>query len=163
MEHKTFQDSKKSGFTLIELLITIAILTTLAVIGGVNLFSYSSRQSLTSAADEIVAILRQAQTSSISQESGDQWGVHFLNATTTQGLIQLFHGSSFAAGTLVNSQVLPSGVQFINPVSGTSTDVIFSKVTGYPNASASIKLALIIDSNTSSTITISAIGKVSRF
>ncbi len=150
------------GFTLIELMITLAILTIVAVIGGVNLFNYYSRQNLTSAANEIVALLRQAQNSSLTQESGDQWGVHFSNVTTTQGLIQLFHGSSFASGTLANSQSLPTGVQFINPVSGTSTDVIFSKVTGYPNTSASIAVALTANLNTSSTIIINVIGQVSK-
>ncbi len=153
---------KSAGFTLIELLITMAVLTTIAVIGGVNLFNYYSRQNLTSAADEIVAILRQAQNSSLSQENGDQWGVHFLNSTTTRGLIQLFHGSSFASGTLVISQILPNGVQFNDPASGSSTDVIFSKVTGYPNASTSIIVALITSPNTSSTIIISAVGQVSK-
>ncbi len=151
-----------SAFTLIELLITVAILTVVAAVGGVNFFNYYSRQNLTSAANEIVAILRQAQNSSVSQENGDQWGVRFLNATTTHDLIQLFRGSSFASGALVISQELPAGVQFINPVSGASMDVIFSKVTGYPNAAVSIKLALIAEPNTSSTVVISIIGRVSK-
>jgi len=153
---------KSAGFTLIELLITLAILTTVAVIGGVNLFSYYNRQNLTSAVDEIIVLLRQAQSSSVSQESGDQWGVHFSNEVATEGFIQLFRGSSFASGTLVNSRVLPSGVEFTNPVSGTSTDVIFSKITGYPNASASIAVAL-TNLDASSTVVISIIGRVSKF
>lgn len=150
------------GFTIIELLITLAILTTISVFGGVGLFNYYSRQNLTSATDEIMAILRQARNSSITQENGDQWGVHFFNATTTRGLVQLFRGSDFSSSTMAFSQFLPTGVQFVNPASGDSLDVIFSKVTGYPNASTSIILSLATNSTASSTIVISAIGQVSK-
>lgn len=150
------------GFTLLELLIIMGILTTVAVISGINLSNYYSRQNLTSAANEIVAILRQAQNNSLSQESGDQWGVHFLNATTTQGLVQLFRGSSFTSGILVNSQALPAGVQFVYPALGSSTDVIFSKVTGYPNASTSIFVALKNNPAVSYAITINEVGRVAR-
>lgn len=155
------QDSRKSGFTLIELLIAVAILTVVTVIGSVNLFNYYSRQNLSLTVDEIIAFLRDAQGRSLTQESGDQWGVHFSNATTTN--FQLFHGPSFASSTLVMNRDLRPGVQFIAPATGSSTDVVFLKITGYPNASTSIIVALKSTSTQAYTINISAIGRISKY
>lgn len=151
------------GYTLIEILITMTILAAVAAVGSISLFNHYSYQNLNISANEIVATLRQAQGNSLTQQNGEQWGVHFLNATTTQGLFQLFRGSDFASSTLVSSQELPIGIQFIDPVSGTSEDVVFSKITGYPDAPISIVVGFKNNPNVSSTIVINAIGRVSKF
>jgi len=153
--------TKSAGFTLIEVLIIVAILAVIATIGSVYLFNYYSRQNLSLTVNEIIAVLREAYNGSITQENGDQWGVRFSNVAAP-GSIKLFRGSSFDSGILISSLDLRAGVQFIYPVSGNSADVIFSKVTGYPNASTSIKVALTRDSNASSSINISVVGQISK-
>ena len=153
--------TKSAGFTLLELLLTIAILAVVAIFGSINLINYYSRQNLNLTVDEIIAFLRDAQNRSITQESGDQWGVHFSNTTSTKNF-QLFHGPDFASGTLAMSRDLRVGVQFVAPAAGTSTDIIFSKVTGYPNATTSIVLILGNNPNQAYTITINAVGVAAK-
>lgn len=153
------------GFTLIEFLITVAILVTVAVIGGLNLFGYYSRQNLELTINEITALIRDAQNRSLTQQDGnadsqgDQWGVHFENAS--QDSVKLFCcGSSYAAGTLVSVYVLRASTQFTDPGEGNSKDIVFRKITGLPFTSATIKISLVNNSSASSTITINGNGVI---
>lgn len=142
------------GFTLIELLITVAILTAVAVIGGINLFGYYSRQNLELTINEITALIRDAQ--------GEGWGVHFENAVSQDSVKLFCCGASYASSTLVSVYVLRANTQFTNPAEPNFQDIIFSKLTGYPNASTSISIALKGNPSASSTITVSAIGRVTK-
>lgn len=167
--HKFVVSNRSNGFTLIELLITVAILTAMAAVGGINLFGYYSRQNLELTAEEISALIRDAQNRTLVQQDGnadgqgDQWGVHFENRISASDLAQLFCcGSSYASGTVVSANNLRMGIQLTDPNEGNSKDIIFSKLTGYPNASTSIEIALKSDPATSFIVAINAIGQVSR-
>lgn len=159
----------EKGFTLIELLITTAILAVLAVVGSVSLFGYYSRQNLELTADEIIAFARDAQNRSFSQQDGngdgegDQWGLRFTNATATQDYIELFSGPTYATGTISSAYSLRVSTQFTDPSQGNSKDVVFSKITGYPDASSTIKIASISNSSVSTTISIDGKGIISSF
>jgi len=142
------------GFTLIELLIVIAILVTLAVIGGLNLFNYYRRQNLELTVNEITALIRDAQNRSLSQQDGNQWGLRFENAT--QDSIKIFYATS----TLTSTYVLRAGVQFTDPGEDNSQDIVFKKITGLPLTSSTIKIALKGNSAVSSTITINENGVI---
>jgi prepilin-type N-terminal cleavage/methylation domain-containing protein len=154
------------GFTLVEVLITITILAAIAAVGGINLFGYYSRQNFELTIDEIMALIRDAQNRSLSQQDGnadgqgDQWGLHFEN-TTQQDSVKLFCcGTSYAAGALISVYNLRTSVQFTDPNEGNSKDMVFSKLTGYPNIATSITINLRNNLIASSTITVSAIGRL---
>ncbi len=151
---------KNKGFTLIELLISIGIIVVLASISFISLLGYKQRQSLVSATQEIVAVVRNAQDRSISQEGGSRWGVHFENPLSASAFYDLFQGSSYASDTVVSRSVLPSGLQFDSPAYGSSSTIIFSPISGLPDGSADIKISLINNSTNSSTITVSTNGEV---
>ena len=164
---KSFLADRITGFTLIELLITVAILAAIAAIGGINLFSYYSRQNLGLSAEEITAMIRDAQNRTLVQQDGnaddqgDQWGIHFENKISAPDLAQLFCcGSSYALGTVVGTYNLRTGVELTDPSEGNSKDIIFSRLTGYPGAATSITIALKNSPSVSSIITVSAIGQV---
>lgn len=148
------------GFTLIELLISMGIIVVLAGISFISILNYKQRQSLVSATQEIVAVVRNAQDRSISQESGSRWGVHFGNLSSASAFYDLFRGSSYVTGTVASRSVLPSGLQFDSPASGSSSTIIFSPISGLPNGSADIKISLINNSTNSSTITVSTNGEI---
>lgn len=158
---------KSAGFTLIELLITVAILAAVAAVGGINLFSYYIRQNLKLTAEEITALIRDAQNKTLAQQDGnadgqgDQWGVHFENRISDSDSVELFCcGSSYALGTVINDYNLRTGVELNDPSEGNSKDIILSKLTGYPSAPVSIEVALKSDPATSFIVAINAIGQV---
>lgn len=112
---------KNKAFTLVELLITIAI----AIVLGVVVFaSYSGKNNSTdisSATQEIVALLHQAQSRTIA---GDQngttgigfWGVELINGTgTVTPFFSLFYATStarLASASLVGHYFLPGTVSY---------------------------------------------------
>jgi len=158
---------ERSAFTLVELLITIGILAILAGIGFISIVNYREQQDLTSTTQEIVEVLRNAQNRSLSQEAtsttgtGGSWGVYFENPNGDgNDFYELFQGSSYASGTVVSRSNLPFNVQFNIPASGSSSTVIFSPITGLPDSATTIKISLISNPTSSSTIMVNANGKI---
>ncbi len=154
---------------MIELLVTAAILAAIAAVGGINLFGYYIRQNLKLTVEEVTALIRDAQNRTLvaqdgnADDQGDQWGVHFENKTSAPDLVELFCcGQSYALGTVVSAYNLRIGVELNDPIEGNSKDIVLSKLTGYPNAPASIEIALKNNPANSFVITISEIGQVLR-
>ncbi len=148
------------GFTLIELLITIAITVAAATLGIMNLVSHRQERDLTLTTQEIATVIRNAQDRSIAQEEGSRWGVYFENPSSGSDFYELFKGTTYATGTIVSKSVLRSNIQFDVPISNSSSTVIFSPITGLPDASSTIKISLIGKSTSSSTITINSNGEI---
>jgi len=149
-----------AGFTLVEVIVVIAIMVVMATFGFLNIVNYKNRQNLNAAGQEIVTVLRNAQDRSLSQEGGSRWGVHFENPISGSDFYNLFKGSSFATGIVNSQSVLPSNIQFDNPASGSSANIIFSPITGLPDAATTIKISLVDNSAVSITITVSSNGKI---
>ncbi len=144
----------KRGFTLIELLLVISITIALGTITGLNLYGIYIRRNLNSDIQKVVYVLRTARDNSINQEQVSQWGVHFENPTSGQGFYVLFRGDSYSAGVSSLRKTLGQGVQFTSPPSGSSADVIFSKLTGLSSTASPIIISLISDATASGTISI---------
>jgi len=151
---------KLYAFTLVELLITIGVIAILATTSFLSVVNYKQRQSLGFATQEIVTVLRNAQDRSLAQEGGNRWGVYFMNSASGDDFYDLFTGISYASSGIVSRSVLPSGVQFTTPASGSNITVIFSPVTGLPDDAATVKISLVGTSTTSSTITVNSNGKI---
>ena len=133
----------RKGFTLIELLIVLGIIGIISIVVLTMLAGRQSRAGLDSTTRQIVALLREAQSRSFSQEDGASWGVHFDNPVSGAPFYALFRGS-YAATNVVVGQSLASSVRYSTlsiPLGG-ALDVIFSKVTGLPLSAVSISLEL---------------------
>jgi prepilin-type N-terminal cleavage/methylation domain-containing protein len=148
------------GFTLIELLITIAITMAAATLGIMNLVSHRQERDLSLTTQEIATVIRNAQDRSIAQEEGSRWGVYFGNPSSGGDFYELFKGTSYAAGTIVSKSVLRSNIQFDIPASNSSSTVIFSPITGLPNASTTVKISSVGVPTSSSTIIINTNGEI---
>jgi len=150
----------QKSFTLIELVISITIISILAAVGFASIIKYKERQDLNSASQEIVVVVRNAQDRSLSQESGDRWGVYFENPASGTDFYDMFKGLSYASGTIVSHNVLSFNIQLDIPTSGSSSTIIFSPVTGLPDNSITIKISLIGSPTSSSTIVVSSNGEI---
>lgn len=148
------------GFTLIELIIVIGIIAIISVVATLNIFSYREQQDLDLTTREIVVALRNAQDRSISQESGNRFGIHFENPSGGQSFYDLFSGTTYATGTIISKVTLRSSLQFFDPGSGNNKDVIFMPVTGLPNASTTIIISLKRNSSVLKTIIINTNGQI---
>src|SRR3990167_5556453 len=135
------KSSKGAGFTLLEILLVFGIAAILAAATAPGFFRYRAARQLPAQVTSVVAVLRATQARAVSQEGGNQWGVHFEYPASDPQFYQVFSGASWAAGTKEVRTNLGTYVTFVAPASGASTDVIFTKRTGTTTA-ATITLAL---------------------
>ena len=147
------------AFTLIELLVVIGITAILAVFFIMSPLSFRSQQDLNLTVSEMIAVLRNAQDNSMSQESGSVWGIYFDNINGS-GFYDFFSGSNYSSVNIVSRSSLRSNIKSVQPAIGASSTVIFSAVSGLPVASTTIIIALREDSSSSRAITINANGQI---
>jgi prepilin-type N-terminal cleavage/methylation domain-containing protein len=149
-----------SSFTLIELLIVIAIFSVIIALTFSNLFGKRQATDLSAAKQEIVALLREAQSRAANQDGGKNWGVYFGNPASSTSFFSLYSSSSYA-GSAIESHPLPSDLGYSLPPSASSTDINFSQITGLPGQSATIGIYVISNPAESSTIIVATSGAIS--
>lgn len=148
------------SFTLIELLIVIAIMTILATVGSFSLFNFRAQNILNLSANEIISLLRNAQNRSITQENGDRWGVRLENPSGQDDFYALFQGAIYSpANTVLRANLRPA-VQFNDPSSGASKDIVFNPISGLPTVSTTVIISLKSNSSDTRTIIINANGRI---
>ena len=152
----------RSAFTLIELLIVIAIIVIIVVVVMMNFLGRRNTVDLANAAAQVTALLRQAQSASMAQESGASWTVQFQNATNTAPFYALISSVNGVSST-VGYYRLPNTVAYITSTLplGSSLTVPFSQISGGTATSTNIGLYLISDPSQQETISISSLGAVS--
>lgn len=147
--------AKRGGFTLIEMLIVLSIGVILGTIGILSLSNYRREQSLRLSAQSIVAFLKDAQSRSISQEEGLQWGVRFYEPAGGRDSYYLFTDPAVPRSVVA----LPASVEF-DPASGPfPKDVTFAR-TGLPLSSAAVIIRLSGNPTATRTITVNAQGTI---
>jgi len=155
----------QKGMTLIEILISLGLLVIFGALTVIYLPNYRVGQDLDFDAKNIVAVLRDAQQRSITQDSitagsVEQWGVHFENPSNTTGFYQAFRGTSYP-GTIITYNILKPGIEFADPATGASTDIFFQTISGIPViASSSVKIRIKNDPTKLKTITVNAYGAI---
>jgi len=128
------------GFTLTELLITIGVFVIVAGISVPLFVGFKQRHSFELDAENVVAVIRNAQDRAVFGEGASAWGVRFTNSTSTNDYYEVFSGSVYATSSVILSEQLSSASSFTNPISGTSTVVIFTAITGVPDNAQSIMI-----------------------
>ncbi|MDE2001466.1 MAG: fibronectin type III domain-containing protein [Patescibacteria group bacterium] len=128
------------GFTLVEVMVVLGITAILGTVGFIVIPAYRAQNTLTLTTEELVSYLRSAQEKSVAGEQGTTWGVHMVADQSGTDSYQIFYGSSFANGTLSTTVPLPTQVEFSDPIQGSTKDVLFTRVTGYPDTVKTIDL-----------------------
>jgi len=131
----------KKGFSLVELIIVVGIIAIMATIGVSDYLSTRSQKRLELAAEVLVRELNLTMERSRSQEDGHQWWIHFDNPDgSNNDLYTVCYGTYTApgadcaaeGGTESKRTILGAGLDFTEPASGTTKEIIFTKSTGLP-------------------------------
>lgn len=121
---------KSAGLTLVEMLIVVSLLAILLGLGTIVFSGFARKDQIESTAQEIVAVLGEAQAKTLAgysqgQESGLNFGIHFQ----TDAYI-FFSGTSFDPQDQTNQKfTLPVRLE-ISTIFFPSGNVIFEKITG---------------------------------
>lgn len=133
-------------FTLVEFLIIISIIFVLIVLGVINFRSFQKEFILENAAEEIINVLKLAQSKTLASEGASQWGVYFETSTSPHQYI-LFQGSTFQSRTTSSDEIqqLPFSVEFSEINLGEKSEVVFNRISGIVDQPGSVSLRLIND------------------
>lgn len=139
------------GFTIIEVVIVLALLSIVSLGAIIFTRSFSSHQDVSAIAEVIASAINQAETQARGVVGDSPWGIKIFT-----GEIVVFKGISYAARD-INSDFrhnIGNGIV----VTG-ATEVVFSKLYGYPNISGNI---IITAGQDNKTISLNAKGVVTK-
>lgn len=131
-----------TGFTIIELMVAILIMASISTIVVTNFPVMQKQVSLNNVNQELIAVLRLAQVKAMTAESNSAYGVYF-NYSVTPNKYILFKGSSYASRdtTADRTYSFPRGISMGVSLTPTGQQVVFSKITGVPQAYGTILLS----------------------
>ncbi len=126
------QSFLQSGFTLIEVLLVVAIIGVIAAFSAPIYQSLSNNNELDVALNVMIQDLYRAQSYSRNIADDKPWGVAINGQTIT-----LFRGSSYATrdSAFDDNYLVPDVIQLTG-----SSQVLYAKLTGLPQSTASISL-----------------------
>ncbi|MGB7958176.1 MAG: type II secretion system protein, partial [Minisyncoccia bacterium] len=133
------RSAKERGFTLIEVGIVVTIIAIMGVVAAIALTGRKNTNDLANTTTAVTALLREAESRSVTQVQGASWGIHFSNTTSTAPFYAIFY-SYYSPTTTVGYYRLPSDIAYVPstlPIGG-SLDVIFSQISGTSSASTTV-------------------------
>lgn len=149
--------SSRAGFTVMELMLVIVFL---ALAGSSALFMFKNQEqgTLEAEAQGVVSRVREARARAQAGVDGLSWGVHFENATTSP-FYAIFPGGTYVSASST-AYYLSSSVGYGALPQGSSTDIIFTKLSGGSSVSTTIVFALQSDASKTETLLISSEGNI---
>ncbi|MDP3093897.1 MAG: hypothetical protein Q8N16_04000 [bacterium] len=147
-----------AGFTLLEFLIILGTVVLLLGLTVPALRGFQENLSLSNNAEEIMSVLRLAQSKTMASEGRDSWGVYFSGQTHT-----LFKGISFVQREPASDKVyqLSKRVEFFQiDLEGGGSEVVFGRIRGTTANIGSLSLRLKADQGKTKTIYVSGSGQV---
>lgn len=148
---------KPNGFSLIEILISLAVLTSLLLIGTLSFSDLKTDKELQAIAGSIVSKLEEAKSNSLSGKGGSSYGVKFNDDSYVY-----FPGSSYIVSNDGNKEYqINSNFQMSNDIPGSSDSIVFSKITGDSNYAATVTLFISSDPESKIEIIIGELGDIS--
>lgn len=146
---------KSKAFTLIEIMVVIGISVLLMGI-SIEMFSALTNKQVVEKNTEIIySALQEARNRTIVGEDGSQFGVQFYSSS-----IILFKGTSYNPTNPTNFLININPRVEISSInlSGATTTIYFSKISGISSATGTVQLILKSNSAISETITIHKSG-----
>ena len=148
------------GNSLIEIVIAIAILVVILVITVPKINDFRDNQILKNTTAEVVNLLNEAKTNTLSSKNSTVYGVHFETDRAV-----LFDGSTYDSSAPTNKTIIFDSLATLPPaniiLNGNVVDVVFDRLTGDTSNHGTITLELFSDSTKQKVVTISALGVIS--
>lgn len=146
---------KKNGYTLIELIISLSIIAILSV-GIVVTYQYFKRDTETeTAAQKIIASLREVQSRALASQDNSTWGIHLGRNSYV-----IFSGTYDQTNPKNETIVLGTSVVIDNiSLHNSVNEIIFSKLTGATENYGQFDVVSIV-SGSAKTITVTKEGKI---
>ncbi|MFH1170151.1 MAG: type II secretion system protein [Candidatus Vogelbacteria bacterium] len=136
----------KRGFTLVEILVAIGIIVLVSYLVVIPFASFRDAKLLDGATEDILSLLHEAQTRTLSSDGGVAYGIHFESDKIT----------------LVpdNKEVLLHNHLTISSISliGGGTTIMFNRLTGATDESGTVTVSLVADNSQQRVIAISPAG-----
>jgi prepilin-type N-terminal cleavage/methylation domain-containing protein len=149
--------TQSKGFSLIELMLVISVLVILSSIGVGSYINYAKSVEINSVTQALVFDLKQAQSKAMTGEGGLKWGIHAVNGV--KDYYEIFSTPtdySSASKVIISTNYLQSNVNFTDPVSDSTKDIIFNKISGSTTGAS-----LIVNSqNITRMVNVSSIGNI---
>ena len=147
--------NEKYGFTLLETLIAVAIIVLIATVIIWPFAAFRNVKLLDGAAEDILSLLHEAQTRTLSSDGAAPYGVYFES-----GKMTLFRGAAFpGAGDPNNKEVLIHNRLAISDITiAGGSSVAFKRLTGATDNTGTVTISLVSDSSRQRVLAISAAG-----
>lgn len=160
---------KKNGLSLIEILVAISILLIIFAMTIISFRSFQQEQLLFSSTEEIINILRFAQSKTLASgegaaSQGSKYGVYF-DISTDPHQYTLFRGTDYASrpdpsSDEVNKISKLVEINLLDLLGLSGKEVVFDRLTGETANSGKISLRLKSDHSKTKTVGIKSSGKI---
>ena len=150
-------NNRNRGISLVEILVVMAIAAMLLGIGTYWYVSARSHALVNSTTDSIVSALQKAKSNTLTGKGGLTYGVQFGTSTYTT-----FSGSTYNASDASNiSFPIDQRVTMAASTTAVNSAIIFTRLTGVPNATATISIYETANPNVKKTVNLGALGDIS--
>ena len=136
------------GFTLLEILIVIGIISLLAAIILWSFAAFRNDKLLDGAAEDVLSLLHEAQTRTLSSDGATRYGVYFES-----GKITLVPDNKEA---LLHNSLTISAIS----LAGGEATIMFNRLTGGTDQDGTVTVSLVADSSQRRVIAVSAAGGI---
>lgn len=156
----TFLKKNRGGYTIIELLLAVSILTLVSTIILVPLGKFRDRQLVEIGAENIMSLVAQARTDTLSSLDDSEYGIHFESSRMVY-----FKGAIFIEPDVDNIEVEFDSRVEVSDISlnGGGSDVIFNRLTGETDEFGILTLEVLRDASTTQTVTIYGTGSMEKY
>lgn len=146
----------KKGFTLLEIIVAVGIISLIGAASMVSFLNSRRTRDLGTSGQNVLSILRLAQSKTIAGEDASNWGVHLDSSQFV-----LFRGATYAGATKTEPHALPDTLEIANiSLAGGGSDIIFQKIYGTTIQSGTIDIRVKAVATQKFSITIDSSGKV---
>jgi prepilin-type N-terminal cleavage/methylation domain-containing protein len=131
MKRNVLEAKDNPGLTLPEVLVAITILVVLMTMAVPVFTSFREDSDLNNNAEEIINVLRIAQSKTLSGEEASRWGVYFDTSTSPHQYV-LFRGDDYQRRVVSSDQVhkLPSNLEIYQTDLWGKEELVFQRITG---------------------------------
>jgi len=141
----------------LEIIIVIAIIGVLSAIAVINFSAAKKAKILETIADGIAFTLEKAKADAVSGKYGQSHGVKF-----NTGDYISFVGGSYSAGNASNTvYTIDTAFTITNTIADPDDKIVFLRLTGAANSTATVTVSQISDSTKKRDIVIGPLGSIS--